>query len=209
MRLGENAAHSAIDPSRGNFARASAGYVATMACLLLISGSKVRFLVRPPLKSQTKCPKNAGLFPDRRRFGSAPGKHFLQNQVGVPGTRVQGGHPGHGPIERRFTQKQRRVGDAGGAQRTRFSGAAALATNRDPIVGVTKTEASWPAPRPLPLQRRIRPPTVDHPQRLWDLGAKSLPAHLRFFSKKLEGVLENREGREFSGARAWGVYSQI
>jgi hypothetical protein len=28
MRLGENAAHSAIDPSRGNFAWASAGHVA-------------------------------------------------------------------------------------------------------------------------------------------------------------------------------------
>jgi hypothetical protein len=36
---------------------------------------------------------------------------------------------------------------------------------------------------------------------------KSRPAHMRFFSKKLEGVLENREGREFSKARAWGVYS--
>jgi hypothetical protein len=29
----------------------------------------------------------------------------------------------------------------------------------------------------------------------------------QFFSKKLEGVLESREGREFSNARAWRVYS--
>jgi hypothetical protein len=77
------------------------------------------------------------------------------------------------------------------------------------MVGVTKAEASWPAPRPLPLQRRIRPPTIDHPQRLWVRGAQSRPAHLRFFSKKLEGVLENREGREFSNERARSVKTEF
>jgi hypothetical protein len=33
------------------------------------------------------------------------------------------------------------------------------------------------------------------------------PPIRKFFPKKLEGVLEHREGREFRNARAWGVYS--
>ena len=64
-------------------------------------------------------------------LGSAPGKHFLQNQVGIPDT--QRGHLGYGPIERR-------------------------PSHHGPRVGVTQTEASYPARQPMPLQHRIRAP---------------------------------------------------
>jgi hypothetical protein len=46
-----------------------------------------------------------------------------------------------------------------------------------------------PAVNPSPLQ----PPTIDHCERLWVGGEQSRPAHLRFFSKGLEDVLEKRK----------------
>jgi hypothetical protein len=64
---------------------------------------------------------NVELFHGSNDFGSAPGKHFLQNQVSGADTRWSFGNP------------------------------------HVPMVGVTKTETSWPAPRPMPLQRRIPP----------------------------------------------------
>ena len=132
----------------------------------------------PTIEISNEISTNAGLFLARMVFGSAPGKHFLQNQVGVPDTQRGPSRPRPDRGKAQSPRPHGR-GDQDGGE---LSGAP---TDAPAIIEFAPrtipSRASEPNERDL-IATALRPSTI--PQRLWDLGTQSRPAHLRFFSQK-------------------------